>query len=198
MYKKLPIVIFVRLPCNGKQNTLQNRGVLRRVFRTSECPRTMPALVGTKSSPGRRCFRSTASTGTPTGACSGSISHTSGNRLAVREDKKQVTRMHANLLGSQTVNLLFSLLLTVTSKSHRVWVEEPLLGITADHGVVTTAAFPHLLLATHLRSLPCCWYCVSEASYSADITEMLQGATNQEKHWPSSLLYMWKWVTHPV
>lgn len=76
-------------------------------------------------------------------------------------------------MHAQTVNLLLSLLPTLTSKSRRVWVSEPLLGIAADRGAVTTAAFPHL----RLRSPPRRSYCLSEASYPTGTTEMLQSAT---------------------
>lgn len=86
----------------------------------------------------------------------------------------------AKRVNTQTANLLFSLLPTVTSESHRVWLKEPLLGtrnlLTANHGVAVTAAFPHLLLSTQLHSLPCCWYYISKAPHSADTTEMLQSA----------------------
>lgn len=49
---------------------------------------------------------------------------------------------------------------------------------------------PHLLLAMHPHSQSRCWCRGSEASRSTGITEMSQSTTNQEKHWPSSLLYM--------
>lgn len=137
---------------------LQNCWLLRGLLRARECPRAVPALAGTQSSPGRRRFRSTASTGTPTGACSGSTSHTSGNPLAARGAERRVTQTAGQPIRwtPKTLNLLLSLLPTSISKSHRVWVKTPLLGITAERSVVTTAALPHLLLATHPHSLPCC------------------------------------------
>lgn len=101
-----------------------------------------------------------------------------------------------NKVDTRTINLLLSLLLTAISIRRSVWVKEPLLVITADHSVVATAALPHLLLALHLRSLPCSWCCISEASYSTDITEMLQSVTNLEKYWPfKSALYVK--MSHP-
>lgn len=76
--------------------------------------------------------------------------------------------------------MLLSLLPSVTPESHRVQVKESLPGsrklLAASHGVVMTAAFPHLLLSTQLHSLPCCWNYISEAPHPTDITEMLKSA----------------------
>lgn len=179
---------------------LQNRWLPRGLFRTRECPRTMPAVAGTHSSPGRRCFRSTASTGTPTGACSGSTSHTSGNPPAVRGAERRVTQTAGQPIRwtPKTLHLLLSLLPTLISESHRVWVRNPTAGnhsgTRCSHDCCSAPS-----AAGHPPTLPALlWNGVSEASYSTDKTEMLRSATNQEKQWPSSLLCVWKWVTHPV
>lgn len=94
--------------------------------------------------------------------------------------------------------VLLSLLPTLISQSDRVWVKKALLGITADHRHGHDGCSAPSLLATSCHRQPGCWYRGPGASHSTDVTEVLQSVTNQEKHWPSSLLYTWKWVTHPV